>query len=135
MKQKDEQKFTSNLVMIGCSAIGNGRGGIGLSGNVNALITETYISDSDTGIELENHTGRVDIKKNSAKRVKNFVVVKEDSRNKQVISQLKNDRKYETNFKRKIKELLNLEAQAKFLKNYEELKQIRFLKAYLKIEI
>lgn len=134
MKQKDEQKFTPNLVMIGCYARGNLGGGVKISGEINALITESHISDSDTGIELDNCTGRIDIKKNSAKRVKNFVVVKENFKNNQTGSQLKNYRKYEIEFKRKIKELLNLEAQAKFLKNYGELKKIRFLKAHLKIK-
>lgn len=139
MQNREQQEFISPTVISGNIIIGNKDGGaktgISLDGTSNAIVADNYIGDSDTAIELKNCNGRIDVKKNRAKRVKKFVVIKDTKSDPQKILKIKNHLKYEAEFNKKILELLNLEAQAKFLKNYEDLKKIRFLKAHLKIKI
>lgn len=112
-----------------------GRAGISLEGIGNATIMHNDISDTPIGVDLKNCEGEINIKKNKGTRLKTFVRINEESKNPVKVAEMKKNIEYQALFNKKIKELLNLEAQAKFLKNYGELKKIRFLKAHLKIKI
>lgn len=139
MQNRKQQEFIPPLSISGNILIGKkdggGKTGILIDGNSDVSVSDNYIEHSDTAIELKNCNGRIDVKKNKAKRVKKFVVIKDIESDPQKTLKIKNHQKYEFQFNKKILELLNLEAQAKFLKNYEDLKKIRFLKAHLKIKI
>lgn len=134
MQNSEQKGFFPKYLIIG-NTIKGAKNAMRLEGVPSALIYGNNISDSNTAVELKNCNGRIDIKKNKGTRVKTFVRINTQHLSPLKIKEIKKNIEYQIVFNRRIKELLNLEAQAKFLKKYEDLKKIRFLKAHLKIKI
>lgn len=124
-----------SISMINCGASNCTEVGMSLNGVKGANLVGNVISNTPTGIELSDCSGEINVKGNKGNNVKTLVRINQESISPIKTAEIKKNVKYKILFNRKIKELLNLEAQAKFLRNYEELKKIRLLKAYLRIEI
>lgn len=118
-------------------------------------IEKSDFRDMQNVVDIVDGSSRIDFIRNRTERVADVIKVNNKTIKKNVSVPVKKHRNispkvnsfeliqpltkksieiiiYETNFKREIRELLNLEAQARFSRDYRKIKLIQYLKANLR---